>query len=176
MWAPQPAFAAIVGSLLARRLTASSCADNHHHGASIVGKSSKMQEMDVDEAAAKGLRGHLLSGGQKVWVPVEHEPSVSMAACRFFSDDHAHQDHAGRLLVPDKRQPHVRALRRRERWGVPQDVPRIRCSFRTARREVRIRCLRSKIKANGTEFWGFGTARPRSRARPCRSTRGTAAR
>ena len=52
----------------------------------------------MDEAAAKGLRGHLLSGGQKVWVPVEHEPSVSMAACRFFSDDHAHQDHAGRLL------------------------------------------------------------------------------
>ena len=48
-----------------------------HHVSSIVGKNSDMREMDKDEADAAGLRGHLLSGGQRVWVPVEHTPSAS---------------------------------------------------------------------------------------------------
>ena len=60
---------------------------NHHHGTSIVGKGSEMVTMDKDEAEAKGLRGHLLNGGRKVLVPVEHTPSASGNPTRALFDD-----------------------------------------------------------------------------------------
>jgi hypothetical protein len=60
---------------------------NHHHVSSIVGKRSKMVEMDKEEADAKGLRGHLLSGGQKVWAPVETEASATGLPSSALFDD-----------------------------------------------------------------------------------------
>lgn len=62
-------------------------ADNHHHVSSIVGKNSEMVEMDKDEADAKGLRGHLLSGGQKVWAAVETKAGSSGLPSSALFDD-----------------------------------------------------------------------------------------
>ena len=46
-----------------------------------------MKEMDKDEADAKGLRGHLLSGGQKVWAAVETQPGSSGLPSSALFDD-----------------------------------------------------------------------------------------
>eukprot|EP01051_Picozoa_sp_SAG22_P007668 SAG22_NODE_548_length_9247_cov_14.468080_1_plen_205_part_10 len=46
-----------------------------------------MVTMDKDQADAAGLRGHMLNGGRKVLVPVEHTPSASGNPTHALFDD-----------------------------------------------------------------------------------------
>ena len=60
---------------------------NHHHVTSIVGKNTEMVEMNKAEAEAKGIRGHLLSGGKNVWAPVATKASASGLPTHALFDD-----------------------------------------------------------------------------------------
>ena len=70
-----------------------------------------MVTMDVDEAEAAGLRGHLLNGGQKVLVPVERtgaasgKPPGQRPSSALFDDGNG-----GEAVAPSRPSRHLPAL------------------------------------------------------------------